>query len=715
MNSKSTPDTIQAQFYVAPDGNDAAAGTLEEPFATVERARDAVRDVKATRQARDTLVMLRGGYYLLSDTIVFELQDSAETGFHITYAAYPGEQPILGSGIPVTGWKRVTDTEPGLPEKAKDMVWWAPVPSGISNCTTLFHGQQKLPRSRSRSFVPTAGENKQEIIFPDGRIPADAADRGMDLRIIPRFPWVMNLLQIENVNPGTSVATTASPGTYDFLPAGWGHFPDGTAWIENAVEFLDGPGEWALDAKTRRIYLWAEGDQPPSGITAPKLTELIRVEGKIDYDGKVDTPVKGLVFSGLTFTHADHWRWQPDKAGWGLQHDWEMFDRSTAMIRFRGAEDCVIERCEFSNSGAAAIRCDLHAQNILIEHNHIHHVGGVGVLLAGYGPGTKDVNHHNTIFNNDIHNVGQELWHAPGIFVWQSGNNLIAHNSIHDVAYTGIVVSGRINWNRGGYGECAKTIRWKEIDEATGTAAQEKDWGRGGLKGWQQREPFMHGRHNEVEYNDIHHCMNIMGDGNGIYVSGTGDANQVRYNAVHDGDSPTMNAAIRCDDDQHGTVVHGNIISNCPGEGFIIKGANTVTNNIVYGLSTRTPDGLLCSARRGYIVLPYSDCTGAVIERNIFYATEKDTPVLTESPNHDRPALLRQCSADKNIYFNSADSTWGPQHLEEQRVHGIETLSIAADPLFVDPVEGDFSLKKDSPALRLGFSQIDQMSIGLMR
>ncbi len=717
-----SPGDRQADFVVSPKGDDASSGTLERPFATLQRARDAVRALKQDRRDRDILVMLRGGYYRLGETLVFGVQDAAPAGRTITYAAHPGETPIIGSGVPVTGWKKVDHAPPGLPTNARGKLWCAPLPTGVTRCTALFDGETWLPRARSQGFCPTRkwprneqGKHKRDLPFPSGAIPADAPARGAEIRVVPNYPWVMNLLPLADIDAASNVATTSVPATYALGRVAFGHFPDGTCWLENAVECIDHPGEWVLDASSKRIYLWPRGARPSEHIVAPKLSELLRVEGKINYDGPTDAPVRGLILRGLTFTHADHWRWRPDKTGWGLQHDWEMFDKPTAMLRFRGAADCRVERCVFANSAAAAIRCDLHAQKIRIAHNHIHHVGGVGVLLAGYGPGTKDVNHHNAVVDNHIHHVGEVLWHAPGIFAWQSGHNRIAHNHVHHTSYTGIVVSGRISWSRQGHGECGKTVRWDEIDQATGNASRERDWGRGRpIAGWQQREPFMHGRHNVVEYNDIHHCMRILGDGNGIYISGTGGANRVQFNCIHDVDSPSINAAIRCDDDQHGTILHGNIIANCCGEGFIIKGANTITNNVVYALRSMTPSGDRCLHRRGHLVLPYCDCTGAVVGRNIFYAVEKGAKLLTENPGKKRgPALLRQCRADRNVYFNTADPTWGKRHLAAQRKHGIEKHSIAADPLFVDPVHGDFRFKEGSPALKLGITPINRKLIGV--
>lgn len=47
-------------FYVAPDGSDSAAGSIEQPFATLRRAQAAVR-ARTAGMASDIVVNLRGG------------------------------------------------------------------------------------------------------------------------------------------------------------------------------------------------------------------------------------------------------------------------------------------------------------------------------------------------------------------------------------------------------------------------------------------------------------------------------------------------------------------------------------------------------------------------------------------------------------------------------------------------------------------------------
>ena len=100
-----------ADFYVAPGGNDAWSGRLAEPradgtdgpLATLARARDLVGQ---SLPSRPLCVMIRGGTYRLDKPIVFIAANSGTQDAPITYAAWPGEKPILSGGVPITGWQK---------------------------------------------------------------------------------------------------------------------------------------------------------------------------------------------------------------------------------------------------------------------------------------------------------------------------------------------------------------------------------------------------------------------------------------------------------------------------------------------------------------------------------------------------------------------------------------------------------------------------------
>src|SRR5205823_3005555 len=114
-----------------------------------------------------------------------------------------------------------------------------------------------------------------------------------ELAVIPTADYEMCILPLASVDEEALVARTAAPAS---RPMGKVKFVPISAWVENILEVLDQPGEWVFNAKERKIYLWPRGKEPGGHIVAPKLTELVRVEGKIDYDSPKDEPVKGLIF-----------------------------------------------------------------------------------------------------------------------------------------------------------------------------------------------------------------------------------------------------------------------------------------------------------------------------------------------------------------------------------------------------------------------------------
>src|SRR5205823_7987822 len=77
----------QVHFFVAPDGSDDQPGTFEEPFRTIEHARDVVRTLNSTMTG-DTNAHLRRGDHQASGELKFGPEDSGNNGYQITYDAY---------------------------------------------------------------------------------------------------------------------------------------------------------------------------------------------------------------------------------------------------------------------------------------------------------------------------------------------------------------------------------------------------------------------------------------------------------------------------------------------------------------------------------------------------------------------------------------------------------------------------------------------------
>ena len=106
------PTSPEATFFVATDGSDAWSGKLaapnaektDGPFATLEKARDALRAIDRKGRTTPLVVMVRGGKYFLEKTFVLGPKDAGTRQAPVVYAAYPGEKPVLSGGRRVTGW-----------------------------------------------------------------------------------------------------------------------------------------------------------------------------------------------------------------------------------------------------------------------------------------------------------------------------------------------------------------------------------------------------------------------------------------------------------------------------------------------------------------------------------------------------------------------------------------------------------------------------------
>ncbi|WP_145081396.1 right-handed parallel beta-helix repeat-containing protein [Aureliella helgolandensis] len=690
----------EADFYVSVDGSDSWSGMLaapnaqksDGPFATLERARDAVRELKK-QNTTDLVVLIREGTYQLTNTIVFGLGDSGVGTSTITYAAYPGETPMFSSGRAIQGWEPVAGGLPGLPESAQGNVL---VAKTSARFLTLYDADGRLPRARSERFVPKGSAT--ELRFPKGQLKNWPNVEDVEILVRPTRLWTMNVLPLVSVDEEAGVARTAIPATYGMNKIG--------CWVENVLEELDEPGEWALNTKDGKVYLWPRSSwhEGKPTVMAPQLIEYIRVEGTIDKEGPKDIPVRNLCFRGITFQHGERYTLAADDAG--LQHDWDMFDKDNALVRLRGAENCAIEQCHFLHSGSGAIRVDLHGQNNKITGNHIAHMGGGGVLLCGYGPGTKDVNKNNLVYNNAIHHVGEIYWQSPGIYICQSGENRVANNLIYHTNYTGLIVSGIIHRfiTRGNKRESQRTIRWHEL--AGLPKNPEPDDVR----------PFLHTRNNLIECNEIHHAMKILGDGNGIYVRGAGPGNVIRRNYIHHLVSVINGqSAIRTDGGQKDTLIAENLIYKCKSQGVTLKLNNRFENNIVADVIA--PRGI-------YLKIVEGPMQGASNKRNIYYSPLADCTFISEpgggtgNVGEDRrgrvPARMKDIDSDNNIYFCKSDTSLGDKTLEKLQRDGVDGSSLTVDPMFVDPEHGDFRFKPGSPALKLGITPFDTTKVGLV-
>lgn len=711
----------QAKLVVSPDG----------PISTLEEARLQVRALKAKQPNQPIEVLIKGGVYPLRETVVFGLKDSGSAGAPVVYKAFPGETPVFTGGVPITGWKQLSVAPKGVSEKARGKLWVAEIPKSVDGAEwmirSLYDGAALLTRARSDGFhyaevekeydFNRQGKKLTSMLEYEGE-PVAPFDRTIHYRdddikdwpnpsdielTLKDRPWLANIIALDRIDTKNKIAHLAVDPTYQ------AENPRNRYYVENAIEYLDEPGEWVVNTLEGRIYMWPEKDVADMNVIAPYLQEFIRVEGV--EDGPV---VSHLRFEGLTFTHGV--RDTLFEEDLGLQHDWEMYDKANAVIRFRFAEDCEVNSCVIESSSGTGIRLDMHCQRIKVARNHLHHLGGGGIVLSGYGPGTKDVNKNNVVHDNYIHHIGQILLHSAAIFIAQSGHNEITHNTIQDVPYNGIVVSGcrphefylvnRIPFRRA----WVSSIRFEECEPYIKKGLAAKYQNR-----LEHFLPLLHARENKIRMNDISRTLLKLHDGNAIYFSAMGEDNLVERNYLHENYDTA--GAIRLDDNPSFTIIRENVITESE-RGFGLKGPADVTNNFIFTetfLRGRTLPGWLGGTKQ---VLP---------QRNIFFppasSKSKGGLYLTDDRATERPFYENLPKMEDSIYFtnNTSKPYVAKAELGSDLFSG-QAVTLGKDPVklfYTDPMfdeeamkEGLYRFKKGSPAEKLGIKPIDLREVG---
>ena len=715
----------QIHFYISPNGNDKWTGSLSEPnsentdgpLATLNAARDKVREYLKDGLSVPMTVWIRGGEFVLDSTLIFGPEDSGTEEFPIYYRAYPNESPVFTGGKKLKNWNKSNIDPLGISEKAKGELWYHEITEnrkGKWQITTLYDGKKLLSRSRSEQFKAS----DKQVLDPYNAQPKDirsvdwdaeplefsrefrytgedlkACENPSDIEILisPKHRWLINMLPLESINTESKTAYFAVDPTYGIRPGN-------EYYVENAIEYLDKQGEWIFDSKAGRIYIWPQNPLNEADIRAPFLQEFIRVGGTED-----SIPVRFLHFEGLTFRHGlrDTWK-QGDK---GLQHDWEMYDKGNAILRFRHAEDCSVTKCTFEASSGSGVRLDLHAQRNTVADCIFSNLGGTGILLSGYGPGTKDENKFNTVTNNYIHHVGTIYKHSPGIFVAQSGHNTITHNTIHDLAYNGMVISGcrphelvyakplqkRREW--------VSSIRIDEIGPYIKHITPEM------LDNWlefdvSRIEPLLHARENLIEYNEIYRVMLELHDGNGIYFSAMGKNNRAVRNYFQD--IHTSRGYIRLDDVSGYTIITHNV--GVRGARMMqIKGPGETRNNFAF-------DTELFIARRW--------CP-TEIDNFILYNTPKGEGHYNQYKRFPDIYMVYEFFdrvSNSLIYLENPpdELKLGQDVIAPDRRGDADVGMLFADPLFDEEAmkQRIFRFKPGSPSLALGIEPIDLSKAG---
>ena len=639
-------------FYVSPEGDDSSSGdSADQPFATIQKARDAIRAIKTRGPlTRPVAVYLRGGTYELSETLVFTPDDSGTKACPITYLAYPGETPILSGGVQIAGpWK----THQG-------QILVCSLGDAIANNAQfkqLFASGKRMVRARTPNddfYRIKVGKGDSAFQFEQGDLrPWNHLDQ---VEVVLFHSWNTSRLLIAELDEAERLVTFSAPIGRKLARGRRRN----RYYVENLLEALDRPGEWYCDHRAGNLYFWPTDDIETLEIRVPVLNQLVRFEGDLDQGGE---HVEYLNLRGLTFADT---AWTLPEAGIPAITDVGEIPGPSA-IALEGASHCSIENNRVRNVGTYAIEVTGQANRIV--SNEIDDAGAGGIISRNLGT------QPNTIANNHIHHSGSVFPSAVGINI-DDGGGLVAHNLIHDLPQSGIYA------------------RHQARDYEDRNARQRKN----------QSHKLT------IEYNEIYNVMQNMNDGGGVFV---GDANVViRNNVIHDihaygRGAPGWGIYLGCD--TSGALVENNYISHVGGGLHLWYSNNNVVieNNMFLEcdlslIKASNPKDQQHGNIRMLRNVFYYTRTDADL-----FAIRGERSVPAESDYN----LLWNPSGC--IWLKPCIWGWrGSAYFEEWKKRGLDAHSVVADPLFVDAPNGDFTLKPNSPAFQVGFKPIDLSQVG---
>jgi hypothetical protein len=671
-------DQQPADFFVSPRGKDTWTGKLAEPgendgpFATLDRARKAVRAlVRTLDRPRPVRVVLRAGTYYLDAPLEFGPEDSGSRNAPVVYAAAAGEKVTLSGGLRLQGgrWGEVNNRK----------AWTVDIPAvkaGTYRFKQLFVEGERRPRTR----LPKEGEFKIASLpgytgdflrSPTRRFVYAAGDivpgwRNLrDVEIVGITKWLDNRLAIESVDATSRTVSFDRPSLFALLS---GDKP-GPYWVENVVEALKEPGQWYLDRPQGILsYLPLPGEKMRSAeIVAPRLSRVIRVVGR------AGAPVHDLAFEGITFAHTE---WQPptDYAS-SLQAGIEV----PGAVLFDYAERCAITGGAIEHIGNYGVEVGVGCSDIEISRNRITDIGAGAVRIGHFfswetdgsgrptgrgirrkaampnGPHSRRIR----VVDNQIAHLGRFTPEAVGVFVGDNAECEIVHNHIHDLFYSGISVGSVQD-----FGPC----------EASG---------------------------NIIEYNHIHDIgQERLSDLAGIYACNT-PKSRFAFNVVHDVTRRDYGGwGIYPDEGAHDLLIRQNLVYRCQdGALFAHHNRGITAENNIFALNRGG------QVERGGIGGFERTC-----RRNlVFYAEGKAVG------DYGREYTRRDvCAFDRNLYWNASGKPvlFGRLSFAEWQATGQDKGSRVADPMFLAPEKGDFRLRPGSSAAEVGFEPWDVSKVG---
>ena len=553
------------QIFVSSDG--VGEGSKSNPCSLGE-VTEQIRNAKE-KTDDDIEVILFGGRYNLTETLVFTPKEGGSESQKVTVRGKKGDFPVLTSEKHVDNFS--------LHDEKKN-IWVKSIESPTPDFNFEFLWSKEgefLPRAWSgftNKHIKKSGRGIK--ILKSFGVRADEFRNPGDIVMVGRHFWYYISEYAE--------ATTKKEFLWDKItrkslknpPLAKGvigftgyHYSkwltkETTVALDNAYEFLDTLGEWYYDRLEKKLYMIPLDE--PGEVIYPNLRSFVRLQGTLE------EPIENMEFRNIHFRFNDR-----DKVHATAIFPTEPTYLSTPelenVLQINAGNNISVTRCSFKNIGNEAISFDLGGRDNNIVGNALQNIAGAGIAI-----GQTNLFLPEKGWFNEIHprNVGK-------IF----NNFLISNNYLYKTAVNNIRHSHAI-----AYSEFINGLKLlhNEIDHTSGHAVR-NSWRYGGY----------HGGHTagiEYAWNKTSNVgMKGFSDYGSLYLAcaNDGQENTIHHNYVDGaGDPDRSNIALYLD--AHCTNCHfiNNVVVNIGPKhdlfgnywvGFVCSHGNSAHHNWVHG------------------------------------------------------------------------------------------------------------------------------------
>ena len=650
----------ELRLYVDPGGDDTHTGSVRQPLASPEGARDRIRTLRAAgERERPIRVIFHSGRYFLKQPLILESRDGGTEQHPVHYEA-DGEASVTWSG-----GLSLSDI------RDENGIWICDLPEGIGaeELWDLYVDGRRAIRARTPNHPDRFFRFEQvgeTILEPDPvnhrglarhafaiderawaevlKWQEEEADK---VRIQALFNWDNSIRYIDSLDvPGKSLWSSGQA----LKP--WNPIRQGSRfYFENYRAALDTAGEWYA-AEGRLWYKPRPGETPENAeVIIPLLRNILLAQPEEN-----GGPGPAFIhFTGINFAHS---RCPVPRPGFEPAQAAHTID---AAILLDGVRHFSFYRCVFRQTGQHALWLRRACRYNRIEQCAFRDLGGGGLYIGEtvIRDDSAQISAYNVLYNSILQSGGHNFPSAVGVWIGHSRDNLIEHNDIGDFRYTGVSV------------------------------------------GWRWGYDYSPSVRNRILNNRIHHIgWALLSDMGGVYTLGPSEGTEVIGNVIHDIHAYSYGGwGLYTDEGSTGIRMENNLVYNTKTGGF----------HQHYGKENRIVNNVLVNAD-----LYQLQCTR--VEEHLSFRFVRNIVVFDRGELLGGPWHRVQVEMDSNCYWRDDGQIpdFAGRTLEEWQALGHDRSSLLANP-GIQPGHEASLLQVDPNVIRkTGFKPFDPGTAGVL-